>query len=92
MKIYDVIREQFAIYETDGGCVSYDVSRDDDDYRSVTFSRRLRMADLKKMSEDDDNGVYDLIVWEESFPDEIEYVEEYNAVLDSGERFNVYVW
>lgn len=92
MKIYDVITEQFAVYDCETGCFTSDVSRDEDEYRSVTFSRRLTMEDLKKMEEDDDNGVYDLIAREDPFSVEIECVEEYIAVLDSGEEVKVYVW
>lgn len=84
-KIYDVINEQFAVYDCDNNCFVNDVSRDDDDYISVVFSRSLKIDEIP-------DYVSELIRNEDCYADMDGSVDVYEAVLDSGESFNVYVW
>ena len=84
-KIYDVINEQFAVYDCDNNCFVEDVSRDDDDYISVVFSRSLKIDEIP-------DYVSELIRNEDCCADMDGNVDVYEAVLDSGESFKVYVW
>lgn len=84
-KIYNVINEQYAVYDCDNNCFVNDVSRDDDDYISVVFSRSLKIDEIP-------DYVSELIRNEDCYADMDGSVDVYEAVLDSGESFKVYVW
>ena len=84
-KIYDVINEQFAVYDCDNDCFVNDVSRDDDDYISVVFSHTSKFEEIP-------DYVSDVIRYADSYADMDGCVDVYEAVLDSGESFKVYVW
>lgn len=91
MKIYDKFKNQWAVYSCENGCWSEDISRDETDYLSITFLRVMTMDDLKKMQEEEDRSVYDVIAHHSDEIDLINEVSEYKAISGSGEEFCVYI-
>lgn len=89
MKLIDALGiSQNAIMGTEYNCFEHDVTRDVDEYKSVEFKRTINSGDLKKELD------YVFRIIRESDGDDadnIESVDEYIAVLESGEKVNIYV-
>lgn len=91
MKIYDMFKNQFAVYYCEHGCFSEDISRDETDFRSITLRRVLSMEGLKKMQEEEERSVYDVIAYHSDDIDQINKVSEYEAITEDGEEFFIYI-
>lgn len=89
MKLIDVVECcQYAIIRSAYDCYELDVSRDDDDYKSIKFERTISLACL--ISERD--YIFDVIRYADGEDaNNIEKVDVYSAVLDSGEEVDIYV-
>ena len=89
MKLIDTLGiSQNAIMETEYNCFEHDVTRDDDEYKSVEFKRTINAEYLKK-----ELGYVFRIIQESDGDDadKIETVDEYIAVLENGEKVSVFV-
>lgn len=90
MKIYDMFKNQFAVYYCDNGCFVQDISRDETDFRAIEYRQTITMDSLKKMQEDDDCSVYEVIASHSGCADQIDSVKEYTAKTEDGEEFIIY--
>ena len=93
MKLYDEITShQYCLIYTDYGYYMCDISREEEEYQQITFSRKLTISDLRKMQDEDDIGAYDAIrVYDGDEIERIETIEEYNAVTEDGEEIRIFV-
>lgn len=90
MKLYDFIPDHnYAVLCSEYNCSQIDVTREDEEYKTITLNRTLNLDELKA---DDLSVVYDAIRYADGDDaDNIEFVAEYRAVTSGGETVDIYV-
>ena len=90
MKMIDLVSCQYVAWSSDYGTGVEDNS-EEREYRNITPSRELTLGDLKRLSDDGDVSVFDIIAANSDYIDLSERVVEYNAVTEDSESIRLYV-
>lgn len=92
MKLYNVITgHNYCIIDTNYVRLTCDISREEEEYQRITFSRVLTLSDLKKMQEELDIYAYEFIQQNDEYYENIETIYEYEAVTEDGEEVRIFV-